>query len=86
MTPTLIAWIVAVTTGATGGKLLGTFLRSRSFGLIGNPVISLLGGLAIWQGAVLAGMASPEDYIFAGILSLIGGIAVLILASRLRRG
>lgn len=84
MSPILIAWIVAVVAGSVVGKLLGTFLRKRSLGLVGNPVVAIIGGIATWQGAILAGIIAPTDAVGAGVFSLVGGIILLVIASRFK--
>lgn len=84
MTPMMIAWLAAVAGGATVGKILGTFLRGKSLGTVLNPIVSLIGGVAAWQAAVIGGLAPPTEWLPAALFALIGGAVALFVASRFK--
>ena len=85
MDPIIIAWIAAVAGGATAGKLVGIFLRRRGFGLVGNPVIALLGGVVVWQAGVRFGGIPVAEWPAALLLGVVGGAFLLSVVGAFRK-
>ncbi len=78
-----VAWVVA---GILAGWLVGLVMRGRGYGLIGDLILGLLGGIV--GGFLLRGTgASPTNtsWLVHVLVAAIGGITLVALSRLLRR-
>ena len=81
----LLAWIVV---GAIAGWLSGQFMKGRGFGLLGDILVGVAGGLiGGWLASVLLKMPDAVNGInLASILVAFLGAVLLIFVARLFQG
>ena len=81
----LLAWIVV---GAIAGWLSGQFMKGRGFGLLGDILVGVAGGLiGGWLASVLLKMPDAVNGINLGsILVAFLGAVLLIFVARLFQG
>ncbi|WP_439620917.1 hypothetical protein [Hyphomonas sp.] len=84
MEPVQISWIVAIVAGSIVAKFLGLVMKGRDPGLIAGPLLGIVGGVLLWQGAILSGMADGADLVLAGIFSAVGGFVLYMAVALLR--
>ena len=77
----IVSWIIC---GIIAGWLTGLVMRGRGYGLIGDLVIGLLGGV---MGGWLFGLFDLAPRIWAGeiIVAFIGGVVLVAVVRILRR-
>ena len=77
-------WLYVIIIGALAGWLAGLVWKGSGFGLIGNIITGILGGMiGVWGAGKLGIMGS--GFIFEILVSA-GGALLLILIFRLIRG
>lgn len=77
----ILIWIVS---GIIAGWLTGLIMRGRGFGLVGDLVIGLLGGLVGGFLARAFGLA-PASWLGQIIVAVVGGIVLVAIIRALRR-
>jgi uncharacterized membrane protein YeaQ/YmgE (transglycosylase-associated protein family) len=78
---TVLIWIVV---GIVAGWLTGLVVKGRGFGLLGDLVIGLLGGVIGGLVFGLFGLA-PTNWLGQILVSLVGGIILVVLIRLIRR-
>ena len=78
-----MAWIV---TGILAGWLAGVVMRGHGYGLVGDLILGLLGGVV--GGFLFRTIAAPPaetSWLVHALVAAIGGIVLVALARLLRR-
>jgi uncharacterized membrane protein YeaQ/YmgE (transglycosylase-associated protein family) len=77
----ILLWIIS---GLVAGWLTGLVMKGRGYGLLGNLVIGLLGGIIGGWLFSLFGLAA-RGWLGEIVVALIGGVVLVAIARFLRR-
>lgn len=77
------AWIW-IASGVVAGWAAGLLMKGRDYGVSGNLILGLIGGLVGGWIVHLLGFAGPHDLVRQSVVSLLGAMVVLGLARRLK--
>ena len=85
MEPIHYAWLAAIVSSSAVTKVLAVIVKKRDLGLVMGPAVGVLGGVALWQGAIQLGLLDALDPVAAGGAGAAGGF-VAYVAGVLVRG
>jgi uncharacterized membrane protein YeaQ/YmgE (transglycosylase-associated protein family) len=80
----IVIWLLA---GAIAGFLAGLVMRGGGFGILGNMIIGILGGIVAGWLFPRLGVSIPiaDPFIRSIIVSAIGGIILIFVVGLVRR-